>query len=157
MAVYSLKTVQKIPVSLNEAWQFFSSPANLQAITPKDMGFEIISQHHGTAMYAGQIIEYKVRPLPGIPVYWMTEITHVEDKKYFVDEQRFGPYSLWHHQHHFKEIDGGVEMTDIVHYKIRYWVLGDIANALFVKKKLGTIFSYRFNKVEALFGKWKTD
>lgn len=155
MAVHSIKTVQKIPVSLNEAWQFFSSPANLQAITPKDMGFEIISLHHGDIMYAGQIIEYKVRPLLGIPLYWMTEITHVEDKKYFVDEQRFGPYSLWHHQHHFKEIDGGVEMTDIVHYKLPLWFVGDIAHALFVRKKLNNIFTYRFNKIEELFGKWK--
>ncbi|MBS1653269.1 MAG: SRPBCC family protein [Bacteroidetes bacterium] len=155
MAVHSIKTVQKIPVSLNEAWQFFSSPANLQAITPKDMGFEIISLHHGDKMYAGQIIEYKVRPLLGIPLYWMTEITHVEDKKYFVDEQRFGPYSLWHHQHHFKEIDGGVEMTDIVHYKLPLWFVGDIAHALFVRKKLNNIFTYRFNKIEELFGKWK--
>lgn len=155
MAVHSIKTVQKIPVSLNEAWQFFSSPANLQAITPKDMGFEIISLHHGDIMYAGQIIEYKVRPLLGIPLYWMTEITHVEYKKYFVDEQRFGPYSLWHHQHHFKEIDGGVEMTDIVHYKLPLWFVGDIAQALFVRKKLNNIFTYRFNKIEELFGKWK--
>ena len=103
-------------------------------------------------MYAGQIIEYKVSPFPGIPLYWMTEITHVEDKKYFVDEQRYGPYSLWHHQHHFKEINGGVEMTDIVHYKIPFWILGDIANSLFVNKQLKTIFDYRFKKVEELFG-----
>ena len=119
------------------------------------MGFKIISQHHGEKMYAGQIIEYKVRPLLGIHLYWMTEITHVEDQKYFVDEQRFGPYNMWHHQHHFKPIDGGVEMTDIVHYKNPLWFLGDIANALFVKKQLEEIFEFRYQKVAELFGEWK--
>jgi ligand-binding SRPBCC domain-containing protein len=151
--VYSLKTVQQLPVSLDEAWDFFSSPANLQKITPQSMGFNIVSKHHGEKMYAGQLIEYTVKPVLGIPLYWMTEITHVVDKKYFVDEQRFGPYSLWHHQHHFKAVDGGVEMTDIVHYKMPFWWLGDIANWLLVKKQLQTIFDYRFTKVETMFGK----
>lgn len=154
MAAHSIKTVQKIPVSLDEAWAFFSDPSNLQAITPEGMGFTIISKHHGEVMYAGQLIEYKVRPLAGIPLYWMTEITQVKDRAYFIDEQRFGPYSLWHHQHHFKEIPGGVEMTDIVHYKNPLGILGRIANALFVKNKLKTIFEYRYTKVEELFGKW---
>ncbi len=151
--VYSLKRVQQIPVSLDKAWNFFSNPANLQAITPQNLGFQIISQHHGDEMYAGQVIEYKVRPVLNIPLYWMTEITHVVDKKYFVDEQRYGPYSLWHHQHHFKEIPGGTAMTDIVHYKLPFWFLGDIANSLFVKKQLKDIFDYRVKKVEEMFGK----
>lgn len=151
--VYSLKTVQRIPIPLAQAWDFFSKPDNLKEITPNNLGFSIISQHHGERMYAGQIIEYKVKPLLGIPLYWMTEITHVQDQQFFVDEQRFGPYSLWHHQHHFKEIPGGVEMTDIVHYKLPLWFLGDIAQGLFVKKQLQGIFDYRFKKVEALFGK----
>jgi ligand-binding SRPBCC domain-containing protein len=154
--VYSLKTVQKLPISLDEAWDFFSSPANLQKITPANMGFEIISKHHGEVMYAGQIIEYKVKPVLGIPLYWMTEITQVVDKHFFIDEQRFGPYSLWHHQHHFKTVDGGVEMTDIVHYKLPFWFLGDIANTLFVKKQLNGIFDFRFKKVEELFGKMES-
>ena len=98
-------------------------------------------------MYPGQIIEYKVSPVMSIPLYWMTEITHVENRKYFVDEQRFGPYVMWHHQHHFKEVDGLVEMTDIVHYKLPLWFLGDIANGLFVKKQLKDIFDFRFRKV----------
>jgi ligand-binding SRPBCC domain-containing protein len=140
-------------VSLDTAWDFFSSPANLKDITPASMGFNIISQHHGEKMYAGQIIEYKVKPVLGIPLYWMTEITHVEDKKYFVDEQRFGPYSLWHHQHHFKAVIDGVEMTDIVHYKLPFWFLGDIANELFVQQQLKGIFDYRYKKVEELFVK----
>ena len=155
MATYSLKTVQKIPVSLDEAWAFFSNPANLQRITPPHMGFSIISSHHGDTMYPGQIIEYTVRPILGIPTYWMTEITHVKDRSYFIDEQRFGPYSLWHHQHHFKEIPGGVEMTDIVHYRIPLGILGQIANGLFVRKQLNTIFQYRVNAVDTLFGVWK--
>jgi ligand-binding SRPBCC domain-containing protein len=154
MAAHSIKTVQKIPVSLDRAWDFFSNPANLQTITPDNMAFKVISKHQGDTMYAGQIIEYTVKPLLGIPLYWMTEITQVKDKEYFIDEQRFGPYSLWHHQHHFKAIDGGVEMTDIVHYKNPLWILGKLANTLFVQKQLKGIFSYRFKKVEELFGKW---
>lgn len=154
MAAHSIKTVQKIPVSLEKAWEFFSNPANLQAITPGNMGFRIISRHHSDKMYAGQLIEYKVKPVAGIPFYWMTEITQVNDRQYFIDEQRFGPYKLWHHQHHFREIDGGVEMTDIVHYKNPMWILGTIANYLFVRKKLKQIFTFRFQKVEELFGKW---
>ena len=150
--VYSFKTVQKIPIGLDKAWDFFSSPANLQEITPGNLGFKIISKHHGDKMYAGQVIEYQVSPVLGIPLYWMTEITHVEDRKYFVDEQRYGPYSMWHHQHHFKMIEGGVEMTDIVHYKLPLWFLGDMANSLFVKKQLQQIFDHRFKKVEELFG-----
>jgi ligand-binding SRPBCC domain-containing protein len=155
MAVHSIKTIQKIPISLEQAWDFFSTPANLQTITPPKMSFKTISRHHGEKMYAGQIIEYKVKPLLNIPIYWMTEITHVEHKKYFIDEQRFGPYDMWHHQHHFKAIDGGVEMTDIIHYKNALWFLGEVANMLFVKKQLKEIFNYRFNKTEELFGKWQ--
>ncbi|MEI7964664.1 MAG: SRPBCC family protein [Chitinophagaceae bacterium] len=151
--VYSLSTVQAIPISMEKAWDFFSSPANLQQITPSSLGFSIISKFHGDKMYAGQVIEYKVRPVMGIPLYWMTEITHVSEGKYFVDEQRFGPYSLWHHQHHFRVVEGGVEMTDIVHYKLPFWFLGDIANSLLVKRQLKGIFDFRFKKVESLFGK----
>jgi len=150
---FSFKTVQQIPVSLEKAWEFFSSPDNLKEITPDNLGFIILSKYHGSKMYAGQIIEYKVSPVLGIPLYWMTEITHVEDKKYFVDEQRFGPYSMWHHQHHFKEVQGGVEMTDIIHYKLPLWFLGDIANTIMVKKQLKKIFDFRFKKTEAIFGK----
>lgn len=150
--VYSIKTVQLIKTTHEEAWDFFSSPANLQKITPSQLGFRIVSRHHGNKMYPGQIIEYIVSPVLGIPLYWMTEITHVEEGKYFVDEQRFGPYSLWHHQHHFKKVEGGIEMTDIVHYKLPLGWLGDLAHALFVKKQLQQIFDYRYAVVEQLFG-----
>lgn len=152
--VYSLKTVQNIPITIDAAWDFFSRPDNLKHITPSQLGFEIISKHHGEKMYPGQIIEYTVKPILGIPLYWMTEITHVQDKQYFIDEQRFGPYSLWHHQHHFKEIEGGVEMTDIVHYKLPLWFLGDIAQVIIVKNQLKGIFDFRVTAVEQKFGKW---
>ena len=154
MSTFSLKTVQLIPVDIDTAWDFFSNPANLQAITPKNLGFKILSKHHGDKMYPGQIIEYKVSPVLGIPMYWMTEITHVKDKAFFVDEQRFGPYQLWHHQHHFKTVEGGVEMTDIVHYRNPLGFLGNIANTLFIKAQLKQIFEFRFKVVEDLFGKW---
>ena len=153
--VYSIETIQKIPISLDTAWDFFSKPDNLKEITPDNLGFNIISKHHGTNMYPGQIIEYKVSPILGIPLYWMTEITHVEDKKYFVDEQRYGPYSMWHHQHHFKTIEGGVEMTDIVHYKLPLFFLGDIANIILVKSQLRGIFNHRYKAVDEKFGKWQ--
>lgn len=153
--VYSFKTVQNLPIPLDKAWDFFSRPDNLKDITPTNLGFKVLSKYHGETMYPGQIIEYKVSPVAGIPLYWMTEITHVTEGKYFVDEQRFGPYTMWHHQHHFKAISGGVEMTDIVHYKLPFWFLGDIGNTLFVKKQLTGIFGFRLQKTEELFGKWK--
>ena len=151
--VYSLKKVQHLPIFLSAAWDFFSSPANLAAITPEHLNFKIISLHQGEKMYAGQIIEYTVNPVFGIPMYWLTEITHVEDHKFFIDNQRYGPYSMWHHQHHFKETETGVEMTDIIHYKLPLWILGDIANTLIVKKQLKAIFDFRFKKAEELFGR----
>ena len=153
--MHCIKTVQKIPISIEAAWEFFSNPANLQAITPPKMRFRIISTYHGDRMYPGQIIEYKVAPVAGLPLYWMTEITHVESRKYFVDEQRFGPYALWHHQHHFKEIAGGVEMTDIVNYRMPLGFIGRIVNGLFVRNELKTIFDFRSAKVEELFGQWE--
>ena len=153
--VHSLQAIQKIPGKLPDVWSFFSKPDNLKDITPAYLHFNVISKYHGDTIYAGQIIEYKVSPLLGIPLYWMTEITHVQDAVYFVDEQRYGPYSMWHHQHHFKAIDGGVEMTDIVHYKNPFWFLGDVANALFVRKQLRSIFAFRYQKTAEVFGEWK--
>lgn len=153
--VYSLKAVQIIPVDIETAWNFFSKPENLNAITPRNMGFKIIGPHHSQTMYAGQLIEYTVQPLFGIPLYWMTEITHMIPNEYFIDEQRFGPYSLWHHQHHFKQISNAVEMTDIVHYKIPFWFIGDIANAIIVRKKLREIFEYRYRAIKEKYGMYK--
>lgn len=150
--IYSLKAIQLINTTLEDAWDFFSRAENLAAITPTSLGFEITSEQHGDKMYAGQIIEYKVKPLLGITVHWMTEITQVQPQQYFIDEQRFGPYSLWHHQHHFKALSNAVEMTDIVHYKIPFWFVGDIANKLVVQKKLKEIFEYRYKIIEEKYG-----
>lgn len=152
MGVHVLKYVQQIPASIQEAWSFFSNPANLQQITPPYMQMRVISTHHGAAMYPGQIIEYRVKPLLNISWYWMTEITHVQEGVLFVDEQRYGPYSFWHHQHHFKPVAGGVEMTDIVHYKLPYGFLGDWVNRLWVHRQLRDIFEYRRQQVIKLFG-----
>ena len=149
--VYSIHTEQFIPISLEEAWDFFSSPANLAKITPAKMGFNIISKHHGSKMYPGQIIEYTVKPILGIPLYWMTEITHVQEGAYFVDEQRFGPYTMWHHQHHFEVVEGGVMMTDIVDYAISFGLLGSIVNVLLVKNAVKEIFEFRKHKIAELF------
>lgn len=154
MAVHTLRRVQRLPISLVQAWSFFSSPLNLKEITPPYMGFRVISDPDFLQeMYAGQIITYTLRPLLGIPLFWMTEIRHVEAGKFFVDEQRVGPYSIWHHQHHFRAIPGGVEMTDWVHYKIPFGWLGDFANWLFLRRQLDGIFDFRRKKLEEMFGK----
>ncbi|MCS6819670.1 MAG: SRPBCC family protein [Chitinophagales bacterium] len=152
MGCYVLTRKQILPISIEEAWSFFSSPENLKDITPPYLNFKILSKSGSDIMYAGQIITYHVRPLLNIPLFWMTEITHVEHGKFFVDEQRFGPYAFWHHQHHFKPVEEGVEMTDIVHYKLPLGILGKIAHFLFVKKQLNEIFDYRFHVLEKKFG-----
>ena len=154
MKSYELKTEQAIPISLEEAWDFFSSPLNLAKITPKEMKFVVTSAYTAeTKMYPGMIITYKVSPLLGIKLNWMTEITHVQDKKYFVDEQRFGPYALWHHQHHFKEIEGGILMNDILNYAIPYGIIGRLGNSILVGKQIRKIFAYRENAINEMFGK----
>jgi ligand-binding SRPBCC domain-containing protein len=155
--VYSLKSIQKIPTGLDGTWEFFSNPNNLLAITPPFLNLTVTNEVYGNKAYPGQIITYSVKPLLGIPMFWMTKITHVEPMHYFVDEQRKGPYTLWHHQHHFKEIEGGVEMTDIVHYRLPMWFLGDIAQKLLVQKKLKEIFAFRHQKVHELFGVFEGD
>ncbi len=153
MAIHSIEKVQTIPSSLEKVWDFISSPNNLRTITPDYMGFEITSTPFTDKMYAGQIITYKVRPLLGIPMNWCTEITHVKEFEYFVDEQRQGPYKLWHHQHHIREVKGGVEMTDIVHYQAPLGILGELVVPFIVTPKLNDIFQYRFDKMIELFGK----
>jgi len=154
LKTYRLEFTQKIPVDLDTAWNFFSSPLNLSEITPKDMTFDVTSPITKDAkMYPGMIITYKVSPLFGIKLNWMTEITHVKDKEYFIDEQRFGPFAFWHHNHHFETIEGGVLMHDILHYSIGWGLIGKIANAVTVNKKINMIFNFRYKKVEELFGK----
>tara|TARA_S200000501_G_C20802522_1_gene734723 strand:- start:742 stop:1203 length:462 start_codon:yes stop_codon:yes gene_type:complete len=152
LKLYQLRTKQELPISLEKAWKFFSDPKNLKDITPNEMNFNIISGAD-KSIYAGQIIQYKVSPVLGINLKWVTEITHVKENEYFVDEQRFGPYSLWHHKHFFKKINGGILMEDIVDYKIPYGLIGQFAHVIFVKKKLEKIFNYRHTKLEKLFGK----
>ncbi|MBK6932391.1 MAG: SRPBCC family protein [Saprospirales bacterium] len=154
MAVYTIKHTQQLPVSLDTAWTFFSSPANLKEITPSYMGFHIHPDPDtSTKMYPGQIISYTVRPVFDLPVFWMTEITHVEEGTYFVDEQRVGPYTLWHHQHRFRAISGGVEMTDTVHYRLPFGWLGVLAHKTFVRRQLDSIFEFRRQALEQRFGK----
>jgi ligand-binding SRPBCC domain-containing protein len=135
---------------------FFSSPLNLAKITPPEMGFIVTSPiNPDTKMYPGMIITYKITPLLGIKMNWMTEITHVKEHEYFVDEQRSGPYALWHHQHHFKKIKGGVLMTDQLTYAIPYGPIGVIANKLLVKGQIEKIFKFREKVIVDLFGKYK--
>ena len=154
MSVHTLKSVQRLPISPEAAWDFFSNPLNLKVITPAHLGFQVNSDPDFSSrkMYAGQVITYTVKPLLGIPLFWMTEISHVQDGQFFVDEQRVGPYALWHHQHHFKVIPGGVEMTDLVHYRLPLGILGDFAHWLFVRSQLRTIFDFRTKKLVELFG-----
>ena len=148
--LFRLESTQFLPISIEKAWEFFSSPDNLKEITPDHMGFNITSDNKGK-MYPGMLITYIVSPLLGIKMRWCTEITQVVEHKYFIDEQRFGPYNLWHHQHHFNEVEGGVEMTDIVHYGIPFGIIGQMANSILVKKQLTEIFSYRIEAVNKLW------
>ncbi len=154
MKIYTLHKKQKLPISLEKAWEFLSSPKNLKTITPDYMSFNILSGAE-KPMFAGQIIQYIVTPILGIKTKWVTEITHVKEGEYFVDEQRFGPYALWHHKHFIKEIDGGVEMEDIIDYKVPMGILGQIVHPILVKPKLEEIFAYRQKKLIALFGTYE--
>lgn len=153
MAVFTFEQEQVIPASLQEVWDFISSPANLKNITPEHMGFDIMTRNLPEKMYPGMIIAYKVRPLPLFKTTWVTEITHVQEGIYFVDEQRVGPYKMWHHQHRIKPVEGGVHMKDMVTYQPPFGILGTMANYLFIRKKLNEIFAYRTAKLESLFGK----
>ena len=151
--VHSLISVQNLPVTLEQTWRFFSDARNLLTMTPSFLNLKVTNEVFGNEVYPGQIIAYKVKPLAGIALSWLTEITHLEKEKMFVDEQRKGPYKLWHHQHHFKAIEGGTEMTDIVHYSLPYGIMGNAFHPI-VKNKLVEIFRYRYEKINELFGQW---
>lgn len=155
MAFYQKYQEQKIPASIEEVWDFMSSPANLKEITPDYMGFDITSKDLPEKMYPGMIISYKVSPLLGIKTTWVTEITQVRDLEFFVDEQRVGPYTIWHHQHLLEPIENGVLMKDIISYVPPLGFLGAIANGIIIKKKLKEIFDYRIKAVEKKFGKYE--
>ncbi|RYZ75711.1 MAG: cell division inhibitor [Proteobacteria bacterium] len=154
MKIYSKRTLQRLPVSMQEIWDFISDPKNLAVITPPQMGFTTLSGDD-RKMFPGQIIHYTITPLLGIKMQWVTEITHVQDLHYFVDEQRFGPYDFWHHKHFIKEIPGGVEMEDIVHYKVPMGILGQMVHPFLVKPELEKIFEFRRKKLIELFGEIK--
>jgi len=147
-----LKQEQFLPISLDEAWRFFATPKNLNEVTPNDLVFEIISELPDT-MYEGLLINYRLKPMLNIPVNWCTEITHIKEKVYFIDEQRKGPYRIWHHEHHFKPVAGGVLMTDLLHYDIGMSFFGWIAGKMFVHRKVEGIFNYRYKMLESYFTK----
>lgn len=154
MKIYTLHKTQKLPISVDEVWEFLSDPKNLKIITPAKMSFDIISGAD-RPIYAGQILQYKVTPMMGIRTKWVSEIKSIVPKKYFVDEQLYGPYSLWHHKHFIREIEGGVEMEDIIDYKIPLGILGQMIHPLLVKPRLEEIFNYRQKKLVELFGEYK--
>jgi ligand-binding SRPBCC domain-containing protein len=151
MAFYQFQKEQFIKASIEEIWDFISSPENLKRITPKNMGFDIRTSNLPDKIYEGMIISYTVRPLLGIPTNWVTEITYIRDKYYFVDEQRIGPYKLWHHQHIIMPEKNGVLMKDIVSYQPPFGFLGKVVNALVIKNKLNEIFDYRTQVLEKIF------
>lgn len=152
MAFYQFLHEQMFNASVEEMWSFISSPKNLKEITPEYMGFEITTPHLSEKMYAGMIISYKVSPVPNYKVDWVTEISHVKENEFFVDEQRIGPYKLWHHQHHLIQMKEGVLMRDIVTYQPPFGFLGALANKLLITKKLKEIFNYRKIVLEKKFG-----
>lgn len=154
MKIYQLNAKQKVPINIDQAWDFLSSPKNLQLITPEYMGFKILSGAD-RPIFAGQIIQYSVTPILNIPTTWVTEITNVQHKNYFVDEQRYGPYAMWQHAHFIKEIEGGVEMEDLINYKVPLGILGQLVHPFLVKPKLDEIFEFRRKKLIELFGEFK--
>ena len=156
MKVYRLKRSQVLNTTPEKAWAFFSSPENLGLITPEYMNFKIITRSGGDKLYKGQMIEYTICILPGLPVKWLTEITHVDEPHYFVDEQRKGPYKQWIHRHTFKSVANGIEMTDEVNYAIPFGFIGQLANDVFVERRVNAIFDYRFKALEELFKNDKT-
>ena len=150
MKVHRILRRQMIPISMTAAWAFFSDPMNLSKITPPWLDFEVISDIP-KKMHSGMIITYRITPLAGIPIFWISEITHVKTPTFFVDEQRIGPFRFWHHQHFFKETTQGAEMQDIVHYAMPYGPFGELVHGSFVRKKLEAIFDFREKTLMQIF------
>ena len=148
--IYRITRIQILPAPIDRVWEFFSAPENLNAITPPDLSFQILSGG-GQRMYAGQLIEYRIQFLPPFKSRWLTEITHVQEPTLFVDEQRLGPYRFWHHQHQFSERGGGTEMIDQVTYQLPFGILGNWVHSLWIKRRLDDIFDYREEQVTAIF------
>jgi ligand-binding SRPBCC domain-containing protein len=151
MRLHRFSAEHFLPIPIEEAWAFFSSPANLQRITPPWLNLKPTSPLP-EGMHAGMIVTYAVAPFPGVRVNWVTEITHVIPGELFVDEQRAGPYRFWHHQHHFKAVPGGTLMTDIVHYALPLGILGDRFGARMVHRRVRGIFAYRQEVLDRMFG-----
>lgn len=154
MKIYTLQAEQRLPIPITEAWEFFSDPGNLAKITPPAMRFRLTSDVR-PPVHAGMIITYRVSPVAGVPVTWVTEITHVDAPRFFVDEQRFGPYRFWHHQHRFREVEGGTEASDLVHYALPR-AAGPVAwlvDRWIVRGQLARIFEFRRRALEERFGR----
>ena len=152
MSRHTFKVHQVLPVSVNDAWNFFSDPSNLQLITPANFQFKVLTDVDGKSIYPGQIIEYRVRPLYNIPIHWTTLITKVDEQVMFIDEQIRGPYRYWQDQHFFKPVNGGTEMTDIVTYEVPGWFAGNILNRFLIRKKLKELFDFRYDAIKIRFG-----
>jgi ligand-binding SRPBCC domain-containing protein len=152
--MYCIKTVLQVKSDLKTVWDFYSTPSNLSQVTPDNIGFKMLSELP-ESMYVGMVLRYRISPIARIPMQWATEITHIEPYKYFVDHQLEGPYKIWHHQHHFREIEGGVEIEDIVHYALPLGPLGTLAHHLFVKKQIQSIFQHREQTTNKIFGRFE--
>jgi ligand-binding SRPBCC domain-containing protein len=152
MITHTLHRVQRFPGALGAAWEFFATPRNLDRITPPWLRFELLSSAPDR-MCAGLLIHYRLRPMCGIPVTWTTEIVEVDEPRRFVDVQSKGPYLAWRHEHHFREVPGGVEMEDRVHYALPGGMLGEPAHVYIVRPRLARIFEFRRRTVEELFGR----
>jgi ligand-binding SRPBCC domain-containing protein len=150
MKLYRIQRIQTLPISLEESWHFFASPLNLPKITPPWLNLKVIEKV-SPRMYPGMIISYRVKPFLGIPLTWITEITHVDAPNYFVDEQRLGPYRFWQHQHHFRQIKDGVEITDAVNYALKFGIFGRLIHAVMIKKTLEKIFDFRQKRLDQIF------
>ena len=149
--IHRITRQQTVPAPLDEVWAYFATPHNLNEMTPDDMNFEIVYGGEGK-MFEGQIIEYRVQFMPLVKSLWLTEITHIREGRYFVDEQRIGPYRLWHHEHSFEAVEGGTQITDLVTYAMPFGFLGEIVHAVWVGGRLKNIFDFRTQKVKQLFG-----
>ena len=146
----TIEQTQLLPISLDQAWSFLSDPQNLPIITPPELGFQIAS-NVPSEMYEGLVITYRITPVLGIPMTWVSEIAHMRAPYYFVDRQLCGPYRYWYHEHELREVDGGVEMSDRINFGLPFGPLGQVAYLLFVKRQLDHIFSYRRKVLEERF------
>ena len=147
-----LRREQVIPADIDRVWAFFATPRNLDELTPPDLKFRIVSAVPAE-MHAGLLIEYRISPLPGVWLRWLTEIRHIRTGRYFVDEQRIGPYRLWYHEHHFEPVPGGTKMTDRVNYVVGWGPAGWLAEKLCARRQLEHIFDFRARKVAEIFGR----